>query len=73
MGTCTSQLTINKDVYLTMKANPDSKTLLVFQLHYDMYDAESKKQIDELSQIYISSDHSIHADIGVANPGLSQS
>lgn len=67
MGACTSQLTINQDLYLTMKANlNDPKTLLVFQLHYNMYDSESKKHIDELTQLYISSDHTIHFDVGMS-------
>jgi len=66
MGSCTSQLSISKDLYISMKANlNDPKTLLVFQLHYDMYDPESKKHIDELTQLYISSDHSIHIESGI--------
>jgi len=64
MGTCSSQLSISKDLYLTMKANPnDPKMLLVFQLHYGMYDEESKKQIDELTQIYLGTDKQIHLDV----------
>lgn len=64
MGTCFTKLTINDDLYITMKANPtDPKMLLVFQLHYNMYDTQSKKQIDELTQIYLGTDHSIHLDV----------
>jgi hypothetical protein len=64
MGACTSQLSISKDLYITMKANPsDPKMLLVFQLHYSMYDDESKKKIDELTQLYLGSDHQIHLEV----------
>ena len=64
MGACSSQLSISKDLYITLKANlNDPKTLLMFQLHYNMYDVESKKFIDELTQLYISSDHSVHLEI----------
>jgi len=63
MGSCYSQLTISKDMYLSMKANlNDPKMLLVFQLHYSLYDSESKKQIDELTQLYLGTDHSIHLE-----------
>ena len=49
-----------------MKANPaDPKMLLVFQLHYNMYDPQSQKQIDELTQLYLGTDHSIHLDVGI--------
>lgn len=61
MGACLTKLIINKDLYVTMKANPsDPKMLLVFQLHYGMYDTESQKQIDELTQLYLGSDFSLH-------------
>ncbi len=64
MGACSTKLTINKDLYITMKANPaDPKMLLVFQLHYNMYDPESQKQIDELTQLYLGTDHSVHLEI----------
>jgi len=64
MGSCTSQLSISKDLYVTMKATPnDPKMLLVFQLHYSMYDDESKKKIDELTQLYLGSDHQIHLEV----------
>jgi hypothetical protein len=64
MGACTSQLSISKDLYITMKANPsDPKMLLVFQLHYSMYDEESKKKIDELTQLYLGSDHQVHLEV----------
>jgi len=47
-----------------MKANPnDPKMLLVFQLHYSMYDEDSKQKIDELTQLYLGSDHQIHLEI----------
>jgi hypothetical protein len=64
MGSCTSQLSISKDLYVTMKATPnDPKMLLVFQLHYSMYDEDSKQKIDELTQLYLGSDHQVHLEI----------
>jgi hypothetical protein len=66
MGACSTKLIINKDLYFTMKANPsDPKMLLVFQLHYGMYDVESQKQIDELTQLYLGTDHTLHLEMPV--------
>jgi len=63
-ASCSTQLKISKDLYITMKANPnDPKMLLVFQLHYSMYDDESKKQIDELTQLYLGTDKNIHLEV----------
>jgi len=64
MGSCMTKLNISKDLYLTMKADQsDPKMLLVFQLHYEMYDDESKKQIDELTQLYLGTDRTLHLEM----------
>ena len=49
MGTCTSQLSISKDLYLTMKANPnDPKMLLVFQLFIFRISYKNIRKLDFL-------------------------
>lgn len=60
MGACSTKLTLSPNVYANLELNPDSKTLLSLQLHYDSYDQDSQKKIDYLSQLSLSSDKSIH-------------
>jgi hypothetical protein len=59
MGSCITTLSLSDQLYVTLKGKPDPHTLLVLQLHYDMYDPISKKQIDELTQIAISNDYNV--------------
>lgn len=59
MGGCVSTLSLSDQLYITLKGKPDPHTLLVLQLHYEMYDPTSKKQIDELTQIAISNSYNI--------------
>lgn len=54
MGNCTSTMTIAPDVVLTLKAHPDINHLLALQLHYDCYDKQSKKLIDECTQLALT-------------------
>jgi hypothetical protein len=60
MGTCSAKLTLSPTVYANLELNPDSKTLLSLQLHYDSYDPQSQQKIDYLSQLSLSADKSIH-------------
>jgi hypothetical protein len=59
MGNCTASLSLSNDLYATLKINPDAQTLIVLQLHYDLYDPASQKKIDELCQLSISANHTI--------------
>ena len=65
MGSCISTLSLSDHLYVTLKGKPDPHTLLVLQLHYDMYDPISKKQIDELTQIAISNDYNVELNSGI--------
>ena len=59
MGNCTSTMTIAPDVVLTLKAHPDINHLLALQLHYDCYDKQSKKLIDECTQLALTNNLNI--------------
>lgn len=63
MGACSTKITITDQLYLEMKSAPNDKLLLMFQLHYELYDDNSKKLIDELCQLSIMTDRSIHLDV----------
>ena len=63
MGACHTKLSLSPGVYANLELNPDTKTLLSLQLHYDSYDAISQQKIDYLSQISLSTDKSVHLDI----------
>ena len=54
MGACSAKLQIDDDLALVLKANPNDALLLTLQLHYDSYDAKSKKIIDQCTQLAIS-------------------
>lgn len=60
MGVCSAKLTLSQNVYANLEVNPDSKTLLSLQLHYDSYDSVSQQKIDYLSQLSLSSDNSVN-------------
>jgi len=60
MGVCSAKLTLSPNVYANLELNPDSKTLLSLQLHYDSYDTVSQQKIDYLSQLSLSSDKTLH-------------
>jgi hypothetical protein len=60
MGVCSAKLTLSQNVYANLEVNPDSKTLLSLQLHYDSYDSVSQQKIDYLSQLSLSSDKTLH-------------
>lgn len=51
MGACNTKLSLTNDLSVELSSNPDPKTLLMLQLHYNMYDSESQKKIDELCQL----------------------
>jgi hypothetical protein len=58
MGACSAKLQLSNDVYLQLKANPQSSGLgpiLQLQLYYEMYDVASQKMIDEVAQIALVS------------------
>jgi len=59
MGACNAKLIINDELYLELKGNPNPSTLLMLQLHYDLYDSESKKKIDEVCQFSIMQNHTL--------------
>ena len=59
MGNCNASLSLSSELYATLKINPDAQTLIVLQLHYDLYDPASQKRIDELCQLSMSASHSI--------------
>jgi len=54
MGACSAKLQIDDDLALVLKTNPNDALLLTLQLHYDSYDAKSKRIIDQCTQLAIS-------------------
>jgi len=63
MGACDSKLNITNDFYIEMKSSQNDKLLLMLQVHYNLYDADSKKKIDELCQLALMTDRSLHFDM----------
>jgi hypothetical protein len=59
MGACNTKLSLTNDLSVELSSNPDPKTLLMLQLHYNMYDSTSQKKIDELCQLSLLKDHSL--------------
>ena len=64
MGACYTKLTITDTLFLELKSNPNDKLLLMLQVHWDLYDKESQKKINELCQLSISTDRSLHFEMG---------
>jgi len=64
MGACYTKLTISENLFLELKSNPNDKLLLMLQVHWDLYDKESQKKINELCQLSISTDRSLHFELG---------
>lgn len=64
MGVCYTKLTITDNLFLELKSNPNDKLLLMLQVHWDLYDKESQKKINELCQLSISTDRSLHFEMG---------
>jgi len=65
MGACSAKLQLSNDVYLQLKANPQSSGLgpiLQLQLYYEMYDVASQKMIDEVAQIALVSGHLVFSN-----------
>jgi len=64
MGSCVTKLELSQDLYLSLKADPsDLKTLLVLQLHWSLYDKESQKKIDEITQLSLGADKHLHLEV----------
>ena len=63
MGACYTKLTITDSLFLELKSNPNDKLLLMLQVHWDLYDEESKKKINELCQLSISTDRTLHLEM----------
>jgi hypothetical protein len=63
MGACESKLNITDEFFIELKSNPNDKLLLMLQVHYELYDKESKKKIDEVCQLALMTDRSLHIDI----------
>jgi hypothetical protein len=59
MGSCLTKIKINEDMFLTLKSNPNDKLLLSLCLHYDIYDKESQRKIDELCQLSLTTDKGV--------------
>ena len=68
MGACNTKLSLTNDLSVELSSNPDPKTLLMLQLHYNMYDSESQKKIDELCQLSLLKDHSLKFTIDAGTP-----
>jgi hypothetical protein len=68
MGACNTKLTISDSLSVELSSNPNDKVLLMLQLHYDMYDTKSQKKIDELCQLSMLTDHSVHLDFSRGDP-----
>lgn len=64
MGACYTKLTITDSLFLELKSNPNDKLLLMLQVHWDLYDEESKKKINELCQLSLSTDRTLHLEMG---------
>ena len=56
MGACMTKITINDDMFVTLKSSPNDKLLLSLCLHYDIYDKTSQSKIDELCQLSLTTD-----------------
>jgi hypothetical protein len=64
MGSCIAKITITEDMFLTLKSAPNDKLLLSLCLHYDIYDQESQKKIDELCQLSLTTDKGLDVFLG---------
>lgn len=64
MGSCLTKITITEDMFLTLKSAPNDKLLLSLCLHYDIYDKESQRKIDELCQLSLTTDKGVSVFIG---------
>lgn len=64
MGACYTKLTISENLFLELKSNPNDKLLLMLQVHWDLYDKESQKKINELCQLSISTDRTLQFEMG---------
>lgn len=64
MGSCIAKITITEDMFLTLKSSPNDKLLLSLCLHYDIYDQESQKKIDELCQLSLTTDKGVSVFLG---------
>jgi hypothetical protein len=71
MGACMTKITINDDMFVTLKSAPNDKLLLSLCLHYDIYDKTSQSKIDELCLLSLTTDKGMKVFMGTAADAVS--